>query len=214
MNGDVKPARYEAWYHTPRGRWIGDTEYGLLMRLLQPPAGASLLDAGSGTGYFSRRFASAGLAVTGLDPDPAAIAYAREQDAMVSYLQGTMTALPFADASCDYCAAVTSLCFVPEPAAALRELWRVCRHGVVLGLLNRQSLLYRGKHGRGGYRDARWDNAARVRAWVRDLAPSPRGLQLCYAIFLPGGSGMAQVIERVLPASVPAGGFLAVHIRK
>jgi SAM-dependent methyltransferase len=214
MNGTVNPARYEAWYHTPRGRWIGDTEFGLLMQLLQPPAGASLLDAGSGTGYFSRRFAGAGLTVTGLDPDPAAIAYAREQDASVSYLQGTMTALPFADGSYDYCAAVTSLCFVPEPAAALRELWRVCRHGVVLGLLNRQSLLYHRKHGRGGYRGARWDNTPRVRAWARDLSPSPRDLQLRNAIFLPGGSRMAQLIERVLPASVPVGGFLAVHIRK
>ncbi|MDH3560127.1 MAG: class I SAM-dependent methyltransferase, partial [Gammaproteobacteria bacterium] len=137
-----------------------------------------------------------------------------ERDATIRYLQGMMTALPFADASCDYCAAVTSLCFVPEPAAALRELWRVCRHGMVLGLLNRQSLLYRRKHERGGYRGARWDTAARARAWARDLAPPPRGLQLRYAIFLPGGSGMAQVVERLLPASVPAGGFLAVHIRK
>ncbi len=214
MSGSVNPARYEAWYHTPRGRWIGDTEFGLLMRLLQPAAGASLLDAGAGTGYFSRRFAGAGLSVTGLDPDPAAIAYARERDARVRYLQGTMTALPFADASCDYCAAITSLCFVPEPAAALRELWRVCRHGVVLGLLNRPSLLYRRKHGRDGYRGARWDNAAQVRAWARALAPPPRGLQLRYAVFLPGGSGMARVVERLLPAPAPVGAFLAAHLLK
>ncbi len=214
MSGSVEPARYEAWYHTPRGRWIGGTEFGLLMQLLQPTAGASLLDAGAGTGYFSRRFAAAGLTVTGLDADAAAIACAREQGTTVSYLQGTMTALPFADASFDYCAAVTSLCFVPEPATALRELWRVCRFGVVLGLLNRRSLLYHRKHGRGGYRDARWDKAAQIRAWVGELAPPPHRSKLRYAIFLPGGSESAQRVERLLPNSFPGGGFLAVHLHK
>ena len=214
MDGSVKPDRYEAWYHTPRGRWIGDTEFGLLMQLLQPPSGASLLDAGAGTGYFSRRFAAAGFIVTGLAPDTAALSYAREQDTRVSYLQGTVTALPFADRSYDYCAAVTSLCFVPQPAAALQELWRVCRQGVVLGLLNRPSLLYRRKRGRGGYRDARWDNATRVRAWVHNLAPAPHSLQFYYAIFLPSGSWIAQLFERMLPNSIPVGGFLAVPIRR
>lgn len=26
---------YDAWYRTPRGRWIGETEFRLLARLLQ-----------------------------------------------------------------------------------------------------------------------------------------------------------------------------------
>ena len=65
------PTAYEAWYHTARGTWIGAVEFRLMMHLLQPASGATLLDVGSGTGYFSRCFAAAGLRVIGIDPDPA-----------------------------------------------------------------------------------------------------------------------------------------------
>ena len=46
----MNPADYEAWYHTPRGRWIGETEYALAARQLAPQAGDSLLDIGCGIG--------------------------------------------------------------------------------------------------------------------------------------------------------------------
>jgi len=62
-------AAYDAWYETARGRWIGDTEYRLLHRVLAPSPGDSLLDVGCGSGHFTRRFARGGLRVTGLDPD-------------------------------------------------------------------------------------------------------------------------------------------------
>ena len=65
----MNPADYDAWYYTPRGRWIGDTEYALATRLLAPQAGDSLLDVGCGTGWFTRRAAADGLLVTGLDPN-------------------------------------------------------------------------------------------------------------------------------------------------
>ena len=36
----MNPADYDAWYATPRGRWIGETEYALAARLLAPQAAA------------------------------------------------------------------------------------------------------------------------------------------------------------------------------
>ena len=53
----MNPADYDAWYATPRGRWIGDAEYALAARLLAPQAGDSLPDVGCGTGWFTRRAA-------------------------------------------------------------------------------------------------------------------------------------------------------------
>ncbi len=74
---------------------------------------------------------------------PAMIAYARARGDAVEYMQGSVLQLPFAAGSFDYVAAVTSLCFVEPPRRAAEELWRVSRRGLVLGLLNRHSLLYR-----------------------------------------------------------------------
>jgi SAM-dependent methyltransferase len=208
----MNPREYEAWYQTARGSWIAGREFGLMMRLMKPTSGSTLLDVGCGTGHFSRRFAAAGLRVTGLDPDPAMLDYARGLGG-VSYLLGTGTALPFDDNAYDCVTAVTSLCFIADASGALREKWRVARQAVLLGLLNRNSLLHRQKHDHGGYRGARWDTAAEVRRWAQSLAPAPR-ITLRSAIFLPGGGAAARAAETALPGVLPWGGFLAVLLRK
>jgi SAM-dependent methyltransferase len=209
----MNPREYEAWYETARGSWIAGREFGLMSRLLAPPAGSTLLDVGCGTGHFSRRFAASGLRVSGLDPDPPMLEHARRLGGGVDYLRGSATALPVADATYDFVTAVTSLCFVAEASRALGEMWRVARHAVLLGLLNRHSLLYRHRHDRGGYRGARWDTAAEVGCWARQLQPAPQMTVRC-AIFFPGGGAMARTVERVLPGMLPWGAFLAVLLRK
>lgn len=209
----MNPSEYEAWYATARGSWIAGREFGLMLRLLEPPAGATLLDVGCGTGHFSRRFAAAGLRVTGLDPDPATLEYARCLGGGVDYLRSSATALPLADATYDFVTAITSLCFVADASCALREMWRVTRHAVLLGLLNRHSLLYREKREHGGYRGARWDIPADARRWARLLEPAPL-ITVRSAIFLPGGGAFARAAETALPGVLPWGAFLAVVLRK
>lgn len=209
----MNPRDYEAWYETARGSWIAGREFDLMRRLLDPSAGATLLDVGCGTGHFSRRFAAAGLRVAGLDPDAAMLEHARGLGGGVSYLPGTGTALSFGDNAYDYVTAVTSLCFIADPERALREMWRVARHAVLLGLLNRHSLLYRRKRDRGAYRGARWDTPAEVRHWARQLEPAPR-VTARSAIFMPGGRAFARAAEAVLPSMLPWGAFLAVVLRK
>jgi len=209
----VNPREYEAWYETARGRWIAEREFALMMRLLAPPAGASLLDVGCGTGHFSRRFAAAGLRVTGLDPDPATLDYARGRGRGVEYLRGTAAALPWPDGGFDYAVAITSLCFIADPEQALRGMWRVARRAVLLGLLNRRSLLYRQKRGRGAYAGARWDTVAEVERWAQSLEPPPC-IAVRSAVFLPGGGRLARAAEAVLPGALRWGGFLAVVLRK
>lgn len=213
------PASYEAWYHTPRGRWIGDHEFALLEHLLKPEIGASLLDVGCGTGYFSRRFAQSGLTVTGIDPDTEALNFAKgqdkNQDDKISYLQGNGMDLPFANNSFDYTSAITSFCFIDNPQQALREIWRVTRDALILGLLNKQSLLYRQKHGHGKYQGARWDKADEVlKEWVPALPTTPKTITTRTAIFFPQGNRIARWSEPLMPKQLPFGGFLAIYLRK
>jgi SAM-dependent methyltransferase len=182
--GDWNPAAYEAWYRSAKGRWIGDVEYGMVWRLSQAMAGECLLDVGCGTGHFSRRFGLAGLRVTGIDADEAMLRFAQGHGDAIDYVQADVLHLPFQNQAFDHCIAVTSLCFVTDPQRALAEMLRVARKGVVLGILNRNSLLYLLKHGRGGYVGARWDRAQEVESWANELGYRA---EIESAVFLPAG---------------------------
>ncbi|MCP4289357.1 MAG: class I SAM-dependent methyltransferase [Gammaproteobacteria bacterium] len=212
----LDPAAYDAWYHTARGRWIGDREFNLLRKLLFPKSGESLLDIGCGTGYFSRRFARLGLSATGIDPDSKAIEFAKGEEAgNITYLQGNALSLPFPSNSFDYTIAITSLCFIDDPLQALQEMWRVTDRSLVLGLLNRQSLLYLQKYRHGSYRHARWNTANEVRErWMPLLTPAPKEFSIRTAIFFPQGGGVARWAEEWIPKWIPLGGFLAVFLEK
>jgi SAM-dependent methyltransferase len=209
----VNPEEYDAWYRTPRGAWIGDIEFRMLLGMLRVQPGDCLLDVGCGKGYFSRGLArESGLQVSGVDPDPACLAYARTQaQPGEQIVEGRVEQLPFGDRSFDREVSVTNLCFIDEQRQALQEMLRVSRRRVVLGLLNRNGLLYRqvGRHGGvGGYRGAHWHTSAEVRTLFGGLPV--RNLDLRVAIFLPGGSRVARLFECAAPSSLLLGDFLAV----
>jgi len=203
----MTPEAYDAWYVTPRGAWIGATEYALARRELAAHPGATLLDVGCGTGWFTRRFAADGLIATGLDPNPEWLAYARAQSGPnTRWVDGDARRLPFADNSFDCVASIAALCFIPEERQALAEIVRVTRGRFVIGWLNRASLLYRHKRGQGAYRGASWHTADEVRAFFAGLPVAK--LRLSSAVFFPSGSMPARFAERLLPSKLPWGALL------
>lgn len=208
----MKPQEYDQWYDTPRGRWIGETEFALLYELLAPRPRETLLDVGCGTGWFTRRFAERdGLQVTGLDPNAEWLNCARSRAPKINWLEGDACKLPFVDSSFDTIISVTALCFIADWPRALSEMVRVARRRVVLGLLNRNSLLHLQKGRQGGsgsYRGAHWHTASEVHTALANLPT--RNVQVRSAIFLPSGSGFALTLEQVLPNRLLFGGFLAV----
>lgn len=197
----MDPALYDAWYDTPRGRWIGETEFALAARLL---------DVNSGTGWFTRRFAATGLAVTGLDTNPKWLDYARtHRDASLAWIAGDAAALPFADASFDHAVSIAALCFVADEARAVAEIVRVTRCRFAIGWLNRTSLLYRQKGrcgGQGAYRGARWHTAGELRRLFTGLPV--RNLTLRSAIYVPTGGDAARWLEARIPSWLPWGALV------
>lgn len=206
-------SKYDAWYETPRGAWIGQKEFSILVKLFTPKHGQTLLDVGCGTGYFSQRFLNLGLDVTGLDSDSAMIEVAKSKNSQVKYIEGDALVLPFADNSFDYCSAITSLCFVSDPKKAISEMLRVSRYGVMLGLLNRHSLLYFKKQNSSGYKGARWDTIAEVKQWSKSLDCEVK-ITNSYAVWIPSGGILARTLEQIIPNNFPYGSFLAIGIKK
>lgn len=212
----MTPAEYDAWYDTPRGRWIGETEFRLLSRMIDFRPGETLLDVGCGTGWFTRRFAvgdwgNIAWNVTGVDTDIARLDFARAHGHGERYLEGDATALPFADSAFDVAVSVTALCFIDDWPRALAEMARVARRRVVVGLLNRHSLLWweKGRDGgAGGYFGARWHSAEEVRKALAALGLTR--IRIRTALFLSGGTNLGRACEPCLPNLLPWGGFLAV----
>ncbi|CAG1012529.1 hypothetical protein BURK2_04538 [Burkholderiales bacterium] len=106
---------------------------------------------------------------------------------------------------------VTALCFIADEGLALAEMIRVARRRIVLGLLNRHSLLWWQK-GRGGgvgaYRGARWhtpEQAAQIWLGLDVKAGMTRT-----AVLLPGGGTLARRLEAPLRILLPRLGALLV----
>jgi SAM-dependent methyltransferase len=199
-------SRYEAWYAN-EGRRADILEKALLGKLLQLlPRARSILEVGCGTGHFTRWLGESGLDAMGLDISEPMLSEARRFGGP-RYLLGDARSLPLADRSSDVTALITTLEFLPDPGCALSEAMRVARQGVLLGVLNRWSLLalqYR-LSGRALWRSARffgpWElarlaqRAAGRRAtkvtWRTTLWPVPGVRDLP----LPWGGFIGMVVE-------------------
>lgn len=209
----MKPSEYDGWYQTSRGRWIGAHETALVLKGLRPKQGDSLLDVGCGTGYFTRVLRPAiDCDIAAIDIERNWVHYARRKDANDTlYAVADGLALPFADDAFDLVTSIAAVCFMQDEAAAMREIVRVARRRIAIGLLNRYSLLWleKGRHGgSGGYRGAHWHSVREARALFDGLPV--RNVRIRTAIHAPGGSGPARVAECVLPSWLPTGSFIVV----
>jgi ubiquinone/menaquinone biosynthesis C-methylase UbiE len=93
-----------------------------------------VLDVACGPGIVACAVAAQAAQVTGIDLTPAMIAQARERQRSlkldnIDWHVGDATRLPFAAGAFDVVLTRYSFHHMPEPAAALREMKRVCRHG-------------------------------------------------------------------------------------
>lgn len=93
--------------------------------------GRSLLDAGCGTGHFSRRALGAGAKVTSVDIGLNLLKQAR-QKGIPQPVASDITRLSFADESFDVVVSSECIEHTPSPETALSELVRVLRPGGVL----------------------------------------------------------------------------------
>ncbi len=133
--------RSDCWFGSARGREALEFEQELLGRVWNPLLPQRVLEVGCGTGVFLDWFRSQGHIVAGLEPSGESLELARERlGYKVPLTQGFAEDLPYEDNQFDTVALITSLEFVEDPYAALREAFRVARRNVLVGALNRFSI--------------------------------------------------------------------------
>jgi ubiquinone/menaquinone biosynthesis C-methylase UbiE len=137
---DEWPDRYDDWFRTPIGTLVRRYESGLLLDLLQPRRGDTILDVGCGTGIFTLDILESGPSVVGLEISLPMLMRARQKTGGESFhpITGDMLSLPFADDVFDKTVSMTALEFVEDAHAAVMEMFRVTQSGgtIVVTTLN------------------------------------------------------------------------------
>ena len=201
--------RYDDWFERHRAAYLSEL---LAVRVLLPWEGRGL-EIGVGTG----RFAGPLGVEFGIDPAVEMLGYARARGVRV--VSAVAEALPFARAVFDYAVVVTTICFVDDPHAMLREIARVLRPGgkVVIGLINRESPLGQDYVAHQAenvfYREATFYSAAEVETllkdtgfsdlvWVQTLSAPPSKIHEIEPISAGTGRGAFLVVLAQAPWQV------------
>jgi SAM-dependent methyltransferase len=117
---------------------IIERENRLLVDMLRPHAGDSLLEIGCGVGNTLSFLCDFGLRLTGLDPSAPMIDIARQRTGRrVEYHKGTAEDLPFDDNEFHYVIFAGALEFVEDPSRAVAEACRVAKEKLFVGAVNR-----------------------------------------------------------------------------
>ncbi|PWB76996.1 MAG: SAM-dependent methyltransferase [Candidatus Methylomirabilota bacterium] len=193
--------RYDDWFERHRAAYVSEL---LAVRALLPREGRGL-EIGVGTG----RFAGPLGVQFGIDPAGETLSYARGRGVTVA--RAVAEALPFADAVFDYTLVVTTICFVDDARAMLREIARVLKpeRKVVIGMIDRES-----PHGQEYlthqaenvfYRTATFYSAAEVEALLKETGFS----RLVWVQTLSAPLSEIREIEPVRPGT-GRGTFLVV----
>ncbi len=142
--------KYEDWYRTD-GLQADHQEKSLLKHLMKIfPDAHSLLEVGCGTGHFTRWFQEEfSPTIFGMDSSAAMLIEASKY-AIQGLLKGDAVHVPLAANSADLIAFITTLEFLPDPLSAIREAQRISKQGMLLGVINRHSLLGRKYQAKGG----------------------------------------------------------------
>lgn len=149
---------------------------------LVPKAHGTVLEVGIGSGLNLPYYGKSVRRLSAVDPSAELLAMARRNARRlaldVELVQDRAERLPFRDASFD-CAVMTwSLCSIPDPVAALREVKRVLRP---------RGELYFIEHG--------LSDEARIAAWQRRLTPLWRPLA--------GGCHLDRRMDALIGATFP-----------
>ncbi len=128
---------YERWVLPPLlDLAMRQRQIGKYRRQLIPAARGRVLEVGIGSGLNLPLYAADVNTLVGLDPSEQLLSLARRRaakaDLIVDLVQGSATAIPLHNDTIDMVVMTWTLCSIPDPLAALREMRRVLKPGGAL----------------------------------------------------------------------------------
>jgi len=126
---------YEQWFE--RHPWVYKSELAAVQALI--PLKGEGVEIGVGTGRFA---APLGIK-TGVEPSAKMAAVARQRG--IKVVDARAESLPFNDAFFDYAVIITTICFLDDVPAALKEVFRILKPSgsLIIGFVDKDSVLGR-----------------------------------------------------------------------
>jgi SAM-dependent methyltransferase len=208
---DIYANQYDAWFDNEPGKTIFAMEVNCLRPLFHK-YGKPNLEIGVGSG----RFAQALGVEYGVEPAPSMLQIAKGRGIRVVEAYGEKT--PFPDRMFGSILIALTLCFVNDPAAVLREAWRllVPGGGLAIGLIPGNSPwgdFYAGKAKEGHplYSRARFFFISEITDLLKDCGFEVN--ECCSTLFQPPGQELYR-LESPLSGCHQAAGFVAITCEK
>jgi ubiquinone/menaquinone biosynthesis C-methylase UbiE len=210
---------YDRWFETEKGSLADWFEKELMSRIVELKLGEIILDVGCGTGNHLLFFGAKGIKTIGIDISLPMLRLAQGKLGQPNVLcLGKAEALPFKEKSFDSVSLITTLEFVEDPLRALQEAVRVSRRKIILGVLNKYSLIAVSRRIKGIFRPSIYNKARFYSIWeLKKLLAKVLGkgnLNWGSALMLPlsfqDGFGC---LERIISfRKNPFGAFLVVGL--
>lgn len=134
---------YDRWFDQHQNEYLA--ELSRIRQVLPSPDSRSI-EVGVGSGRFA---APLGIRI-GIDPSRALSHVAHQRG--IEVIRGKAEGLPIRDESCSAVLLVTVICFLDEPIAAFRELYRILLPGglLIVAFIEREGKIHRKYLQRGG----------------------------------------------------------------
>ncbi len=132
---------YDEWYETKLGIFVDNIETECAFKLIDEKKSQHYLDAGCGTGNFSKKLIEKGLKVTGIDISLEMLSVAKEKVPSANFMEMDFYDLKFNDHTFDGILSMTAFEFIKEPQKAIDEFIRVLKPGgeLIIGTINPNS---------------------------------------------------------------------------
>lgn len=199
---------YARWRTSTLGAITERAETDLVFELAGALEGKRVLDIGTGDGTYAIEAAIRGGKSTGLDTEQEMLQAARDRaktrGVSLTLSRGDVQHLPFKPETFDVVLAITVLCFLPDPAAAVREMARVLVPGgrCLLGDLAKHSVWAVRRRIRGWFGAEPWKRAQfRTRCELKELMQTAglRPEQLRGGVYFPPSGALARILAPIDP---------------